>query len=243
MKHRSEVREKFTLYYEHVKTQLKVRMKKIRCDNARELTALGDTCKRNYGMECSLTVKHTPEQNGVAERMIRTVSERMRCLLVHFELPEGLWAEAANTAAYCVNIVPNTTRSMEVPYAVWFRETPAYTRLRTFGCAVLAYIDKVERKKLNARAREAIFVGYSRERRGYRLLDCKTNKAFYSHTLVFDEDRPGRILLGSDRARSTKLVGLILNCIGIALVGLFVVKSEVEKVAVMTVMMNKSHAS
>ncbi|GMF59663.1 unnamed protein product [Phytophthora fragariaefolia] len=47
-------------------------MKELCCDNAKELLGLGETIKRNYGMECSLAVKHTPEQNGVAERMIRT---------------------------------------------------------------------------------------------------------------------------------------------------------------------------
>ncbi|POM58512.1 Rve domain containing hypothetical protein [Phytophthora palmivora] len=121
-------------------------------------------------MDCSSSVKHTPEQNVVAERMIRTITERMRCMLVHFELPEELWAEAAVTATYCVNIVPNTTRCMETS---------------DFGCAVLSFIDKVERKKMNAKAREAVFVGYSREKRGYRLLDSKTNKSFYSHTVIF----------------------------------------------------------
>ncbi|KAE8895745.1 hypothetical protein PF005_g19149 [Phytophthora fragariae] len=188
---RTEVYEKLDIYYQQVKTQLNVRMKEVRNDNAKELTKLATICMKTYGMECSSSVKHTPEQNGVAERMVRTVSERMRCLLNHFELPEEMWAEAAVTAAYCVNIMPNSTRDMEVPYAVWHRELPRYSRLRTFGCAVLAYVDKVERLKMQAKAREAIFVGYSREKRGYRLLDSKTRKAFYSHTTVFYEDKPG----------------------------------------------------
>ncbi|KAE8907367.1 Retrovirus-related Pol polyprotein from transposon TNT 1-94 [Phytophthora fragariae] len=86
---------------------------------------------------------------------------------------------------------------MEVPYAVWYRELPAYSRLRTFGCAVLACVDKVERRKMQSKAREAIFVGYTREKRGYRLLDSKTRKAFYSHTAVFYERKAGRIATGS----------------------------------------------
>jgi len=96
-----------------------------------------------------------------------------------------------------VNIIPNSVRGMEVPYAVWHRETPAYAKLRAFGCAVLSYVDKVERRKLQAKAREAVFVGYSREKRGYRLLDSKTNKAFYSHTVVFYENKAGRLLTDS----------------------------------------------
>ncbi|GMF35418.1 unnamed protein product [Phytophthora fragariaefolia] len=125
MKERTDVYAKFKFYYERVKTQLKIRMKELRCDNAKELLVLGEKIKRNYGMECSLTVKHTPEQNGVAERMIRTIILRTRCLLEHFGLPKQMWAEAAVTAAYCVNILPNKRNGMQVPYAVWFRVTPA----------------------------------------------------------------------------------------------------------------------
>lgn len=203
LENRSEVYAKFELLYEYVKTQLKVRMKKLRCDNARELTSLCRMCEKKHGMECSLTVKQTPEQNGIAERMIRTVTERMRCLLAHFQLPQDLWAEAAVTAAYYANIVPNATKGMQVPFAVWHRETPAYSQLRTFGCAVLAYVDKVERKKMDPKAREAIFVGYSREQRGYRLLDSKTNQAFYSHTAVFYESKPGRVFTGQIHPESS----------------------------------------
>jgi hypothetical protein len=114
-----------------------------------------------------------------------------------FDLPEEMWAEAAVIATYCVNIVPNSTRDMEIPFAVWHRELPQYSRLRIFGCAVLAYVDKEARRKIDAKAREAIFVGYSREKRGYRLLDSRTLKAFYSHTAVFYEDKPGRIAQGT----------------------------------------------
>ncbi|KAF4149477.1 hypothetical protein GN958_ATG01292 [Phytophthora infestans] len=92
---------------------------------------------------------------------------------------------------------------MQVPFAVWHRETPAYSQLRTFGCAVLAYVDKVERKKMDPKAREAIFVGYSREQRGYRLLDSKTNQAFYSHTAVFYESKPGRVFTGQIHPESS----------------------------------------
>ncbi|OWZ03245.1 hypothetical protein PHMEG_00025061 [Phytophthora megakarya] len=125
--------------------------------------------------------------------MNRTITEKMRCMFVHFDLLQALWGEAASTATHCVNIVQNSIRGMEVPYAVWYRRTPAYEQLRTFGCAVLAYVDKVKRRKMDVKAHEAIFVGYSREKRGYRLLDSKTNKPFYSHTVVFYENKRGRI--------------------------------------------------
>ncbi|POM69708.1 Hypothetical protein PHPALM_13982 [Phytophthora palmivora] len=108
-----------------------------------------------------------------------------------------MWGEAASTAAYCVNTIPCSARGMEVPHSIWYRQTPACERLRTFVCAVLAYVDKVERRKMEAKAKESVFVGYSREKRGYRMLDSKTNKAFFSHNVIFFEAKPGRVLVGS----------------------------------------------
>lgn len=134
--------------------------------------------------------------------MIRTITERMRCMLVHFDLPEAMWGEAAVTFAYCVTIVPNSVRGMEVPYSVWHRQTPAYAKLRTFDCAVLSYVDKVERQKMEIKAREAIFVGYARDKRGCRLLDIKPHKAFYSHTVVFYSNKAGRFLTEPSSAAS-----------------------------------------
>jgi uncharacterized protein YfbU (UPF0304 family) len=66
-----------------VKTQQHVRMKALRSDNAKDFKKLQSTCESKFGMEFDSSIKHTPEQNGVAERMVRTITERMRCMLVH----------------------------------------------------------------------------------------------------------------------------------------------------------------
>ncbi|KAE8979431.1 hypothetical protein PR001_g24553 [Phytophthora rubi] len=50
---------------------------------------------------------------------------------------------------------------------------------------------------MDTKAREAIVVGYSRERRGYRLLDSNTRTAYYSHTVVFREKKADRIAKGA----------------------------------------------
>ncbi|GMF46584.1 unnamed protein product [Phytophthora fragariaefolia] len=123
-------------------------MKALRSDNAKEFKKLQTTCESKYGVEFDSSIKHTPEQNGVAERMVRTLTERMRCMLEQFDLPEAMWAEAAMTAAHYVNIMPSSVRGMEVPYAVWHRHTPAYEKLRTFGGAVLSYVDKQDQQGL-----------------------------------------------------------------------------------------------
>ena len=47
-----------------------------------------------------MSVPHSPEQNGVAERMNRTLMESARSMLSHAGLSNRYWAEAVATAAY-----------------------------------------------------------------------------------------------------------------------------------------------
>ncbi|XP_054260520.1 uncharacterized protein LOC128985164 [Macrosteles quadrilineatus] len=49
-----------------------------------------------------LTYSGTPQQNGVAERMNRTLNDMARCLLIEANLPQTFWAEAVATAAHTV---------------------------------------------------------------------------------------------------------------------------------------------
>ncbi|KAG8477597.1 hypothetical protein CXB51_030467 [Gossypium anomalum] len=63
-------------------------------------------CK-SEGIVRHLTVRHTPQQNGVAERMNRTIMEKVRCMLSNANLPKSFWAEAASTACFLINRSPS----------------------------------------------------------------------------------------------------------------------------------------
>ena len=44
------------------------------------------------------TVRKTPQQNGVAKRMNRTITERAQCLILNARLEKKFWVEAMNMA-------------------------------------------------------------------------------------------------------------------------------------------------
>ena len=50
-----------------------------------------------------ITIAYTPQQNGIAECMNRTLMESARSMLSHAQLPNRFWAEAVATAAYLRN--------------------------------------------------------------------------------------------------------------------------------------------
>ena len=52
-----------------------------------------------------LTAPKTPQQNGVAEQMNRTLVETVCSMLSDVKLPRKFWAETLSTAVYTFEIV------------------------------------------------------------------------------------------------------------------------------------------
>ena len=49
------------------------------------------------------TILGTPQQNGVTERMNRTLNERARTMRLHAGLSKTFWADAVSTTTYLLN--------------------------------------------------------------------------------------------------------------------------------------------
>ncbi|GBP60658.1 Retrovirus-related Pol polyprotein from transposon TNT 1-94 [Eumeta japonica] len=67
---------------------------------------------------------YTPQQNGLAERMNRTLMERARCMLINSDLQKSYWAEAVSTAAYITNRCPTRALSYATPEEMWSGKKP-----------------------------------------------------------------------------------------------------------------------
>ena len=52
------------------------------------------------GIKHRLTIHDTPEQNGVAERLNRTLVEKSRAMLLESNLPKSLWGYTEKSHAY-----------------------------------------------------------------------------------------------------------------------------------------------
>ncbi|XP_041969254.1 uncharacterized protein LOC121730360 [Aricia agestis] len=71
------------------------------------------------GIKHQTSTPYTPEHNGLAERMNRTLVERAKCMLFEAKLQKHLWAEAVTAAAYVVNRSPSRVLSEVTPYEKW----------------------------------------------------------------------------------------------------------------------------
>uniref|UniRef100_A0A803PJ67 Integrase catalytic domain-containing protein n=1 Tax=Cannabis sativa TaxID=3483 RepID=A0A803PJ67_CANSA len=71
-----------------------------------------------------------PQQNGLTERMNRTILERVRCMLIYAGLPKSFWAEIAFTAYYLINRCPSSAIEFKTPVEVWKGKPRKLTRDR-----------------------------------------------------------------------------------------------------------------
>ena len=142
----------------------------LRSDNGGEYvsTKFEDYLK-SEGIHHERTVPKIPEQNGVAERMNRTLVETMRSMLIYAKLPHAFWAEAISTAVYLRNRSPTKVLEDMTPFEAWMKTETMYRALTCFGCDAYAHVAKDERKKLDSKSRKCICLGYGEETKGYRL--------------------------------------------------------------------------
>ena len=167
-------------------------VKKLRTDNGGEYTSTEfDRYLKKEGIEHQYTIPKTPEQNGVSERLNRTLVESIRSMIADSKLPHRFWAEALSTAAYLINRSPTRALDNMTPFEAWYGKKPNVDHLRVFVCSAYTHVPKDERKKLDPKAKKCIFLGYGTARKGYRFYDNKTSKIVYSRDIVFNESSRG----------------------------------------------------
>jgi hypothetical protein len=155
MKTRDEVPDKIEKYFAEVGTP-----KTLVTDGAREFTSryMEQMCRRR-GVRQEISAPYTPEENGKIERIWGTVVGMSRCILATAGLGKEYWTYALNHAFYIKNRILHSGIGI-TPFELYNGKKPDLRDLKTFGCLCYVFIEKQFRKKFDARANEAIFLGY-----------------------------------------------------------------------------------
>jgi hypothetical protein len=188
LKQKSEVYEVFKKWKAMVENETGLKIKKLRSDNGGEYedTGFKRFCFEN-GIRLERTVPGTPQQNGVAERMNRTLTERARSMRIQSGLPKQFWAEAINTAAYLINRGPSVPLEQRIPEEVWSGKEVNLSWLKVFGCTAYVHISDHARGKLDPKSLKCTFIGYGGDEFGYRLWDDQNKKIIRSRDVIFNE--------------------------------------------------------
>ena len=187
MKKKSEVFSKLVEFKNLVENQTGKRLKRLRSDGGGEYESnqLKRFLKSN-GIKHEKSIPYTPQQNGLAERMNRTLVERARCMLHHMKVNKRWWAEAINTSAWLTNRMPNSVNKL-TPYEMWYGKKPNLQKLFTFGSTGYCHTPSEKRTKLEAKAMPCIFMGYADDYKGYRVCVRGSNKVIITRTMKLTE--------------------------------------------------------
>ncbi|CDF39896.1 unnamed protein product [Chondrus crispus] len=132
MHHKSEAFERYKMFAQLAQTHTGRKIKVLRTDRSGEyLSTEFKSFLIANGTQHQMTTAYTPEQNGVAERLNRTLVNLVRSMLAH-------------------------------------------------------------KKKLDARAKEAMFLGYAENTKAYKLWDGDLHKVIVSRDVTFDESTGGK---------------------------------------------------
>ena len=167
LKHKDEVFGKFLEWKALVEKSSGRKLKVFRTDNGGEFTsAKFENYLKKGGITHQLSVPKTPEQNGVAERMNRTLVESVRSMLADAKLPHNYWAETLSTATYLRNIRRSTAVKGKTPFEAWTSRKPNVKHLRVFGCdACMLMCQKMNERNLSLKLENAFFLAMAPKRK------------------------------------------------------------------------------
>lgn len=162
----------------------------MRFDNGKEL--VNSTTKSlcaTKGIEIHTTAPYSPSQNGVAERLNRTLLELVRAMMIAKSVPAFLWDEAVSHAVYLRNRVLTSALPGRTPYEAYHGKKPDVSFLREFGSDVWVLDESTGRSKLSPRSNKMMFVGFVEGSQAVRYYEAKRRSVKVSRNVAFNENK------------------------------------------------------
>jgi len=193
LKQKSDVSQILPTFFNMIKIQYDVPIKRFRSDNAKDYFNQNlSVFFQKEGIIHESSCVNAPQQNGIAERRNGLLLDITRSLLFHKKVPKQYWGEAVLTAAHLSNRMPSRILNFKSPLDTLRNFFPIFeisNKLvpRIFGSVAYVHIHSQNRGKLDPRALKCVFIGYSPTQKGYKCYQPSSKKFFVSADVTFDE--------------------------------------------------------
>ena len=169
LKEKSEVASTLIDNLNWLENQSSFKVRYVRSDNGSEfVNSTTENFFKLKGIEHQKTVPYTPQQNGAAERLNRTIKEKANAMLFEANLSIDFWPDAVETASFIRNRSPVTNKDA-TPFELFFNKKPDLSTLRVFGSRTLM-LNNASRNKLDPHVKTGILIGYAQDGAAYRIV-------------------------------------------------------------------------
>ncbi len=158
---KSEVANVFGEYMIMFENQTGKTIKAVRSDNGGEFMGEFAEILRKKGIRHFRTVPHAPWQNGIAERLNRTLLEGARSMLFERKLPKNMWELAVKHMCYVKNRIPGPNG---IPLKIMKGESMRFELMWPFGIRI--WYKKTNAGKLDEKAELGTYVGVAANQKG-----------------------------------------------------------------------------
>ena len=178
----------FKTYYVKAERQTGKKLRRVRLDMGREwYNKTWEEYRREQGLIFEFTTPYTHQQNGTAERSMRTILDGARTAMAELGLPQKYWADAIQTTVYTQNFVLSSRNPGLIPAELWHGKRQDISHLRPFGTTAYTHIPgDLNLSKLYPRSVKTSLLGYF-GCEGYKLLERETGSVFRSCDVIFEE--------------------------------------------------------
>jgi hypothetical protein len=155
-------------YIQQLETLYHTKVEGVMVDNGTEfINAELLTFFCNKGIKIFTSIPYMPEQNGVTERHIRTITEGARAMIYTTKFPKNMWSYAVKTMTYLHNCSPTRMNNGETPLERTLGEKPDLSHLQVFGCPASIAVPSQKHQKWDSKSKMGYMVGYEPYPSGY----------------------------------------------------------------------------
>jgi hypothetical protein len=189
LKAKSDADSSFRQFHAMVKNQFGQGIKEIMIDAGGEFKS--DTLTeflKDLGINILTSVPHMHQQNGRAERFIRTIMDKAQSMRFEACIPPSWWEFSVLYALHIYNRTPLKRTNWCTPYENLHKAKPDVAHLRVFGCGAYVFVpEDVRVNKLSPKAELMTFLGIPDGTKGYLFMRGPNNVLFTAVKALFDE--------------------------------------------------------
>jgi hypothetical protein len=143
---------------------------------------------KELGVNILTSIPHMHQQNGHAERFIRTIMDKSQAIHLESCAPQSWWEFSVDCAVHVYNRTPIMCHNWKTPFENLEHMKPDVTHLRVFRCSAYIFLpEEVHHNKLNPKSELMTFIGYPQGIKGYLFMRSPNNVLFTAIQALFDE--------------------------------------------------------